>query len=79
MDKFRLGIILLIAGVVDTLLIHLTMWMRRSSPWPWIFSLLLPILFMVGVILVGKGWGERKEIVYDYRHTQAPDSERNKR
>ena len=79
MNKFRLGILLLLAGVADTVLIHLTTWMSRRSPWPWIFSLLLPILLTAGCLLVGKGWGERKEMVYDYRHSHAPDSERNVR
>ena len=79
MNKLRLGIFLLVAGLVDTALIHFTTLMYRKTPWPWIFSLLLPILLMSGVILVGKGWGERKEVVYDHRHIQAPDSERNKR
>lgn len=79
MDKFRVGVILLLAAAVDTALIHLTTWMHRRSPWPWIFSLLLPILIMVGALLLGKGLGERKDIVYDHRHIQAPDSERDKR
>lgn len=79
MNKFRLGVFLLLAAVADTALIHLTTWMNRRSPWPWVFSLLLPILLMVGVLLLGKGWGERKEVVYDHRHIQAPESERDKR
>lgn len=79
MDKFRVGVAFLVAGVVDAVLIHYTTLLHRRSPWPWVFSLLLPIFLMVGVLLVGKGWGERKEVVYDYRHSQAPDSERNVR
>jgi hypothetical protein len=79
MNKLRIGVILVVAGLVDASLIHLTMWVDRRSPWPWVFSLLLPILLFVGVIFVGKGLGERKEIVYDYRHGHAPDSERNVR
>jgi len=79
MNKFRWGVFLLLAAVVDAALIHLTTWMSRRSPWPWIFSLLLPILIMVGVLLLGKGLGERKDVVYDHRHIQAPASERDKR
>jgi len=79
MNKFKFGVFLLLAALVDTVLIHLTTSMQRRSPWPWIFSLLLPILLMVGVLLVGKGLGERKDVVYDHRHIQAPDSERDKR
>ncbi len=79
MNKFRLGVFLLLAALVDTVLIHLTMWVCKKSPWPWIFSLLLPILFMLGCLLVGKALGEKKEVVYDYRHSRAPDSERNVR
>ena len=79
MNKFRLGVFLLLAAAVDTALIHLTTWKYRRTPWPWIFSLLLPILIMVGALLLGKGLGERKEVVYDHRHIRAPDSERDKR
>ena len=79
MDKFRVGVALLVAGVVDAVLIHYTTLMHRRSPWPWVFSLLLPILLMLGVLLVGKGLGERKEVVYDYRHTRAPEPERTVR
>lgn len=76
MNKLRLGVLLLVAGVIDAILIHYTTSMHRKSPWPWIFSLILPILLMLGVLLVGKGLGERKEVVYDHRHIQAPESER---
>jgi hypothetical protein len=55
------------------------MGMDRSSPWPWVLSLLLPILLLAGCLLIGKGMGERKEVVYDFRHGRAPDSERNVR
>ncbi len=79
MDKMKVGVILLLAALIDILLIHYTTWMNRRSPWPWIFSLLLPILLLAGCLLVGKALGERKEIVYDYRHSHAPDSERNVR
>jgi hypothetical protein len=79
MNKLRAGVMLLVAAFVDTVLIHYTTWMHRDTPWPWVFSLLLPILFMLGCLLVGKGLGERKEVVYDYRHGHAPDSERNVR
>lgn len=77
MNKIRVGIILVLAGVVDALLIHYTTGMDRSSPWPWIFSLLLPILLLAGCLLIGKGMGEKKEVVYDFRHGSAPNSERN--
>ncbi len=76
MNKLRLGVLLLVAGVIDAILIHYTTLMHRKSPWPWVFSLILPILLMLGVLLVGKGLGERKEVVYDHRHTRAPESER---
>jgi len=79
MNKLRLGVLFLVAAAFDAVLIHYTTWMHKSSPWPWVFSLILPILLMVGVLLVGKGLGERKEVVYDYRHTRAPESERTVR
>jgi hypothetical protein len=79
MNKLQVGIILVSAGLVDALLIHIAMGMDRSSPWPWVLSLLLPILLLAGCLLIGKGMGERKEIVYDFRHGRAPDSERNVR
>jgi len=77
MNKIRVGVILVLAGVVDALLIHYTMGRDRSSPWPWILSLLLPILLLAGCLLIGKGMGEKKGVVYDFRHGSAPDSERN--
>ena len=79
MKRLRFGIILVSAGLVDALLIHITTGMDRSSPWPWVLSLLLPILLLAGCLLIGKGMGERKEVVYDFRHGRAPDSERNVR
>jgi hypothetical protein len=79
MNKLRVGLVLVFAGFVDAYLIHYATLMYRRSPWPWVFSLLLPILLLAGVLLVGKGLGERKEVVYDFRHSQAPDSERNVR
>jgi len=77
MNKIHVGVILVLAGVVDALLIHYMTGRDRSSPWPWIFSLLLPILLLAGCLLIGKGMGEKKEVVYDFRHGSAPDSERN--
>lgn len=79
MNKLRLGLIFIVLGLVDTAMVHYTMYLDRRSPLAWVFSLLLPILFFVGILLVGRGLGERKEVVYDYRHSQAPDSERNVR
>lgn len=79
MDKVKVGAGLLVAAVIDTVLIHLTTWRLRGTSWPWVFSLLLPILVLVGALLLGRGLGERKEVVYDYRHGSAPDSERTQR
>ncbi|HUV33531.1 MAG TPA: hypothetical protein VMW22_01275 [Candidatus Desulfaltia sp.] len=79
MDKVKVGAGLLVAAVIDTVLIHLTTWRLKGTSWPWVFSLLLPILVLVGVLLLGRGLGERKEWVYDYRHGSAPDSERTQR
>lgn len=79
MNKVRIGAILVLAGVIDAFLIHYTTGMDRSSPWPWLLSLMLPILLLTGCLLIGRGMGEKKEIVYDFRHGSAPDSERNKR
>jgi len=79
MNQLRVGIFLLLAALIDIALIHISMLVCRRSPWPWIFSLLLPILIMAGCLLMGRGLGEKKKIVYDYRHSHAPDSERNVR
>ena len=79
MNKVKVGAGLLVAAAIDTLLIHLTTWRLRDTRWPWVFSLILPILVLVGALLLGKGLGERKEIVYDYRHGRAPDSDRTRR
>lgn len=74
-----MGVYFLILAGIDTLLIHYSTWAYRDTHWPWIFSLLLPILVFIGCILIGKGLGEKKDVVYDYRHTRAPDSDRNVR
>ena len=79
LDKVKVGAGLLIAAAIDTALIHFTTWRFRDTRWPWVFSLLLPILVLVGALLLGKGLGERKEVVYDYRHGRAPDSDRTQR
>ena len=79
MNNLQVGIVLVLAGLVDALLIHITTGMDRSSPWPWVLSLLLPVLLLAGCLLIGKGMGERKDVVYDFRHGRAPDSERSVR
>lgn len=79
LDKVKVGAGLLIAAAIDTALIHFTTWRFRDTRWPWVFSLLLPILILGGALLLGKGLGERKEVVYDYRHGRAPDSDRTQR
>jgi len=79
MNKLRWGILFLVAAVADTILIHYTSLLSRGSSWSWFFSLLLPILLIVGCLLVGRGWGEKKDVVYDHRHIRAPDPERNVR
>lgn len=79
MDKVKIGASLLILAIIDVILIHLTTWRFRGTRWPWVFSLILPILVLVGALVLGKGMEERKNIVYDYRHGRAPDSERTQR
>lgn len=79
LNKFRLGVLFLVAAVVDIVLIHYTSLVSRGSFWSWFFSLLLPILLIVGCLLVGRGWGEKKGVVYDHRHIRSPDSDRNVR
>jgi len=79
LNKFRLGVLFLVAAVVDVVLINYSSRISMGSFWSWFFSLLLPILLIVGCLLVGRGWGERKGVVYDHRHVRAPNSERNVR
>ena len=79
LNKLRLGVLFLVAAVADVFLIHYSSQISMGSFWSWFFSLLLPVLLIVGCLLVGKGWGERKGVVYDHRHTRAPDPEQNVR
>ncbi len=79
LNKFRLGVIFLVVAVADVFLIQYYSRISMGSFWSWFFSLLLPILLIVGCLLVGSGWGERKDVVYDHRHIRSPNSERNVR
>ena len=79
LNKFRLGLLFLVAAIADIILIQYYSQISMGSFWSWFFSLLLPILLIVGCLLVGSGWGERKGVVYDHRHIRSPNSERNVR
>jgi len=79
MNKLRLGVLFLVLAITDVFLIQYSSRISMGSFWSWFFSLLLPILLIVGCLLVGSGWGERKGVVYDHRHIRSPNSERNVR
>ena len=79
LNKLRLGVLFLVAAVADVVLIQYYSRISMGSFWSWFFSLLLPVLLIVGCLLVGKGWGERKGVVYDHRHIRSPDPERTVR
>ena len=79
MNKIRVGIALLLASIIDSFLINYYMWKEPEGQLTWMFSLLLPILVLSGIIILGRGLGERRNVVYDARHDHAPDSSRSNR